>query len=107
MLAPPCVVGTELVQGTLPETAAAEAAGGFGACVEALEPSPGNCVARCGLTDAEAFRPIVASDGLSLLTEPDCGTGNVVRTVEVGTLSGSDPQPTEVTPVGRPGVGQG
>jgi hypothetical protein len=39
-------VGIEVVQGTLPETEDDEAAVVFGACVEALEPSLGNCAAR-------------------------------------------------------------
>jgi hypothetical protein len=37
--------------------------------------------------------PTVDLDVLSPLAESGCGIGNVVRTVDVGTLSGSDPQP--------------
>jgi hypothetical protein len=101
MFAPPAGVGTELVQGTLPETEADEAAVVFGTCVEALGPSPGNCVARCGLTDAEALWPTVVPDVVSLFTESGCGMGKVVRTVEVGTLNGFDPQPTAAVPAGE------
>jgi hypothetical protein len=57
----------------------------FAACVELLRASPGNCTAVCGLTDAEALMPEVDPDA-----EPGAGTANVVGTVEVGTLNGSD-----------------
>jgi hypothetical protein len=57
----------------------------FGACVELLRASPGNCTAVCGLTDAEALKPALDPD-----EEPGDGTANVVGTLEVGTLNGSD-----------------
>jgi hypothetical protein len=101
-------VGIEVVQGTLPETAEdGEAAVVFGVCVEALEPSPGNCAARCGSTDAEAPMPTVDPDVPSPLAESGCGIGNVVRIVDVGTFSGSDPQPAPAAPAGGPDVAHG
>jgi hypothetical protein len=61
----------------------------FGACVGLLRASPGNCTAVCGLTDGEALMPAVESDE-EPDEEPGPGTANVVGTVEVGTLNGSD-----------------
>jgi hypothetical protein len=89
MLAPPSVVGTEAGHGWLPEADGADAAVVFAVCVELLEPSPGNCVARCGLTDGEALMPTVDSP----LAELGCGIGTVVGIVDAGTFSGSVPQP--------------
>jgi hypothetical protein len=59
------------------------------------------------LTDAEALMPTVDPDVLPPLVESGCGIGNVVRTVEVGTLNGSDPQPTAAVPAVKLAVAQG
>ena len=84
MLAPPVVVGIVTEHGGVDEAAAGADAVVFGACVELLRASPGNCTAVCGLTDAAALPTVVCDE------EPEAGTAAVVGTVEVGTLSGSD-----------------
>ena len=98
MLAPPSVVGTDDGHGWLPLDGD-EAAVVFGACDELLEPSPGNCEARCGLSEADALMPTVP-DVLSLFAALGDGTGTVVGIVLAGTLSGSEPQPVPVPPAG-------
>jgi hypothetical protein len=99
MLDPPSVVGTAVVQGVLLATEGADAAVAFGACVEALEVSPGNCAARCGLIDGEALMPTVDPVD-SLLAELGCGTGSVVGTVVAGTFSGSAEVSLKLVPPG-------
>jgi hypothetical protein len=84
------------------ETDGADAAVVFGACVEELEPSPGNCVARCGLTDGEALMPTVDPVEVSPLAELGDGIGNVVGMVEAGTFSGSEGVSSRLVP---PGIG--
>lgn len=83
MLACPVVVGIVTEHGGVDEAAGADAVV-VGACVELLRASPGNCTAVCGLIDAEALPTVVCDE------EPEAGTANVVGTLEVGTLSGSD-----------------
>jgi len=99
MLDPPSVVGTEVVQGVLLATEGADAAVVFGACVEALEVSPGNCAARCGLIDGEALMPAV-DPVVSPFAEFGCGTGRVVGTVVAGTFSGSADVSLRLVPPG-------